>query len=148
MGLGNALMGDDGFGVAVARRLLEDPSVLGAPEVAFAGTDLLAFLESFSDYDQVILIDALVGLDHPGEVRVYEEAEWSDWPDGFTDAHTLSPIAAVRLFRSLYPEARTTFTLVALHVPAVGLEPRFLTEEAINTAISALRRLHQTRGFR
>ena len=63
VGLGNPLSGDDGFGPCVLERL-HAAGLDCVPDVSLvdAGTDLLNYIESFSEYDRVVLIDAI--LDH------------------------------------------------------------------------------------
>ena len=59
LGVGNLLMGDEGVGVRVARRLeerLSDPDT----EIVDGGTGELHFLEYFLDRDRVILVDAVM----------------------------------------------------------------------------------------
>ena len=75
LGLGNVLMGDDGFGpfvveaLAAAYELPPDVSVidLGTP-----GLDLTPFL---SDADAVIIVDTVRAEGSPGDLRVYRRED-------------------------------------------------------------------------
>lgn len=67
LGLGNQLMGDDGVGIDVVRKLKEltlPPSV-EAYEVGTPGLHLISFIEEF---DKVVLVDALRLRGPPGTV--------------------------------------------------------------------------------
>ena len=61
VGLGNPLSGDDGFGARVVELLQRNGTVI-LPDVSLvdAGTDLLNHIESFAEYDRVVLIDAIL----------------------------------------------------------------------------------------
>lgn len=69
-GIGNELMGDDGFGIAVAQRCADielGPDVR-IVEAGIAGIGLVQDL--MDHYDTVILLDALDGDGAPGSVHV------------------------------------------------------------------------------
>lgn len=71
-GIGNIFHGDDGFGVAVAQRLMTGGALKGARVCDFGirGIDLVfAFLEG---YDLVILADAMSRGEEPGTIYVIE----------------------------------------------------------------------------
>ena len=113
VGLGNPLAGDDGFGPAVVQRL-RDGVARDAVDVVDAGTDLLAHIESFAAYDEVILVDAVLDRARAGEVAIVEQEALLEFPDVAAGCHDLSPLVAVKIFRALHPEAVTRFALVAL----------------------------------
>jgi Ni,Fe-hydrogenase maturation factor len=71
-GIGNIFLGDDGFGVEVARRLLERPPLPGIDVVDFGirGLDLAYALQT--EYDALILVDAAPRGHHPGTLSVIE----------------------------------------------------------------------------
>jgi hydrogenase maturation protease len=109
LGLGNSLAGADGFGPAVVERLREAGGLAGV-ELVDAHTDLLAHLPRFAEAEEVVLIDAV--LDERGGVALVEEAEFSAWDDTSRGAHQISPLAAVKLFRRLHPDAATRIRLL------------------------------------
>jgi hydrogenase maturation protease len=115
LGLGNPLAGDDGFGRAVIERLRARPELAGAADVRDAGTDLLAHIETFGTYQEVVLVDAVIGAGPAGEVAVLDEATFTAWPGTSASCHEISPVLAIKLFRRLHPEAATRIALVALH---------------------------------
>jgi hydrogenase maturation protease len=120
VGLGNPLVADDAFGGAVVRQLREEGRARDA-DVVDAGTDLLAHIESFARYDEVILVDTVIDPGRAGQVGVVEHDALLQYPDASPGCHDLSPLVAVKLFRALYPDVPTRFTLVALFTDAVRL---------------------------
>lgn len=74
LGCGNILAGDDGVGVAVARRLLRE-KLPGNVEVLEAGAPGLSLVEMMLGADKAILVDAFLDGKAPGRVRRYSEAE-------------------------------------------------------------------------
>jgi hydrogenase maturation protease len=119
VGLGNPLVADDAFGCAVVTELRGSrcwPDV----DIVDAGTDLLAHIESFESYDEVILVDTVLDPARAGQVATVEQDVFLAWPDSSPTCHAMSPLDSVKLFRALHPAARTRFTLVALFTDRVS----------------------------
>ena len=137
LGLGNRLAGADGFGPAVIGRLRRAARPDGADFVD-AHTDLLAHLHRFEHVDHVVLVDTV--LDSRGGVAIVDEAEFSQWDDRSGGVHQLSPLAAVKLFRRLHPEAATRISLVAHFVreDEFGLPPGTATVQAAADLVRGL----------
>jgi hydrogenase maturation protease len=147
IGLGNPLSGDDGFGSRVLDLLKKTAS---HPDVDFkdAHTDLLGQIESFADYDCVLLIDAILDperkLGLTGQVVVIDEDAFLSWPESSHGVHQMSPLLAVKLFRKLYPEAKTEIILAGLLVDHLEPVPVYATEAVIREAFETLKhRLHR-----
>lgn len=71
IGLGNPLMGDDGFGlVALAR--LRDEWTLDGVELTDGGTWGMSLLPLVEDAERLVLLDAIAADAAPGEVVVLE----------------------------------------------------------------------------
>ena len=68
LGVGNSLMRDDGVGVAVARRLLEEGGLPDSVEVVIGETAGMGLLRFFRDFDGVVFVDAIDIGDEPGSV--------------------------------------------------------------------------------
>lgn len=117
-GLGNSLLGADGFGPAVIDRLRRRSHLADNVELVDAHTDLLGLFDRFGSFDGVVLVDAVMGGDSPG-VHVFEEDDFSAAAANVVNCHAVSPLVAVVLFRQLHPEARTRFTLVGLNVARI-----------------------------
>jgi hydrogenase maturation protease len=144
--LGNALSGDDGFGLRVLERLQSDAVNL-PPGVSLvdAGTDLLNHIESFTGFDRVILIDAILDpegkLSPAGRVDVLDEASFLSWPEASHGVHQLSPVLAIKLFRTLYSGINPRIHLVGLFVDQILHSPLYLTDDRIQEGVSAVLRV-------
>lgn len=121
-GIGNVFLGDDGFGVEVARRLAEAPPA-GAHVVDFGirGIDLSYAL--LDGYERVILVDAMPRGGSAGTLYVLEpELSAPDMPVAAgMEAHSLAPANVLSLVQRL--GARLPFVRV------VGCEPGYIPEE-------------------
>lgn len=122
-GIGNIFLGDDGFGVEVARRLLARPVPPGVDVVDYGirGLDLAYALQN--GYDAVIMIDAAPRGLAPGTVSLIEPTLVAPATEGagvLVEPHGMDPVRVLRLAQSL-GAALPTVRLVACE-PAV-LEP-------------------------
>jgi len=79
LGVGNVLMGDEGVGVLVARHLTET-GVPGDIPIIDGGTGGFHLLEYFQDYDRVVLVDATLDGQAPGNVSVTKPRFSSEYP--------------------------------------------------------------------
>ena len=98
-GIGNIFLGDDGFGVAVARRLArrELPTGVEVADFGIRGMDLAYALQS--DYDAVVFVDTASRGEVPGTISVIEpELD----PDEVTiETHGMDPLRVLGLARAL-----------------------------------------------
>ena len=100
-GIGNIFLGDDGFGVEVARHLtnIEFPSEVRVADFGIRGLDLAYALQD--GYDATILIDAFPHGEAPGTVYVVEP----DLGDpgaianqaNFIEPHAMNPVNVLRM---------------------------------------------------
>lgn len=99
-GAGNIFHADDGFGVEVAQRLARRPLPPGVAvrDFGIRGFDLA--LELIAPYQAVVLVDACARGAPPGTVSLVEPDAPPPASAAF-DAHTLHPLAVMRLARSL-----------------------------------------------
>ena len=123
-GVGNALRGDDGFGVFAVRRLREHPRCPAGAVVMETGIGGIHLVqELMRGYDALILFDAVDRGGAPGEVALLEpvlpdtaamsEAERRDF---FCDMHYATPVRALTLAREI--------GALPGHVRIVGCQPR------------------------
>ncbi|HEX2099438.1 MAG TPA: hydrogenase maturation protease [Candidatus Synoicihabitans sp.] len=100
-GIGNIFFGDDGFGVAVARRLLEQarPAHVRVVDFGIRGHDLAFSL--FEPYELVVLIDTVQRGSKPGTLHVIELDESALPNRDQPDAHGMVPSRAVELARTM-----------------------------------------------
>lgn len=104
-GLGNVFLGDDGFGIEVANKLLEDPPPGDVYIVDFGARGSHLVFALLDDYDLVILIDAARRGRRPGDIYLLEP----DIPlglagqpaEGLFDPHNMDPAGVVRLVATM-----------------------------------------------
>jgi hydrogenase maturation protease len=142
-GVGNIFLGDDAFGVEVARKLASSPQPEGVRVVDFGirGFDLAYAL--LDGYQMAILVDATPRGGPPGTVYLLEpDPDGAEEPGagGMVETHGMNPMKVLRLARSLggpLPSLRVVgcepATLGSEEEPVMGLsEPvRAAVEEAI-----------------
>ncbi len=75
LGLGNVLMGDDGFGPAVVHAIESAYELEGDVDVVDLGTPGLDLTPWFADADRIFLIDTVKSRLPPGTRRVYSKAD-------------------------------------------------------------------------
>jgi hydrogenase maturation protease len=75
LGLGNMLLGDDGVGPALLRKLGEKYSRVREVECVDGGTQGLALLGYLAERTTLVLLDAYSGGKAPGEVTVLNKSE-------------------------------------------------------------------------
>lgn len=114
-GIGNIFLGDDGFGVEVARRLMGRALPAGVEVVDFGirGLDLAFALQD--GYDTVVLVDAAPRGGEPGTLYVIEPEE-EDGGDVVLETHGMDPVKVLRLARAMGG--------VPTRMLVVGCEPR------------------------
>ena len=98
-GIGNVFLGDDGFGVAVARRLAlhELASGVEVADYGIRGMDLAYALQA--GYDAVVFVDAAPRGESPGTISVIEPE--LDPGQVSIDTHGMDPVRVLGLARAL-----------------------------------------------
>ena len=149
--MGNILRGDDGFGVEVARQLVDSaalPDFVKVIEVGIGGIHLVH--ELMSGYEMLVIIDAVERGSVPGTIHLLEaEApDLADWPqekrEGFlADTHYATPSKAMILAKALGVLPPKVFILgcqpAAYEDLGLGLSDR--VQAAIPAVIDQIRRL-------
>jgi len=104
-GIGNIFLGDDAFGVEVAR-LLESRQL--PPEVRVHDFGIRSFDLAYAlldDWEAVILVDAVSRGDAPGTLYTMEVNPSQIVDESFAtpnfDAHTMEPLSVMRLAMSM-----------------------------------------------
>lgn len=122
-GIGNIFLGDDAFGVEVARRLMARPQRNGVRVVDFGirGFDLAYALQD--GYETTILVDAYPHGQEPGTVTVIEPKldDLAAASPDFVQPHAMNPMNVLRMARAM--NATTGRILL------VGCEPLTLGPE-------------------
>jgi hydrogenase maturation protease len=98
--VGNIFLGDDGFGVEVARRLLSKslPPEAVIKDFGIRGFDLAYAL--MEPYDLAILVDACARGLEPGTVFLLEPDPLDETQPGL-DPHGMNPMGVLRMVKSL-----------------------------------------------
>jgi len=116
--VGNIFLGDDAFGVEVARRLskVRVPGDVKVVDFGIRSYDLAYAL--MEPWELVILVDAVSRGDKPGTVYVIEPdhtVESEGAQDSGFDAHTMNPVNVLKMVTSLGGKCA--------HMLVVGCEP-------------------------
>ncbi|MDQ3693541.1 MAG: hydrogenase maturation protease [Chloroflexota bacterium] len=148
-GVGNIFLGDDGFGVAVAQRLLAEtvPTSVRVADFGIRGVHLA--YELLNGYASFILIDATPRGGAPGTLYVIEPdldgaapVAFNEAPSPAVDAHSLDPAAVFAMLKALGGEIE--------RVLIVGCEPATVAEgiglsepvvRAVDEAVKVVREL-------
>ena len=120
-GIGNVFLGDDGFGVAVAQRMLERgvPAGVRVLDAGIRGFDLACAL--LEGCDAAILIDAVQRGGPPGTLYVLEIEAEATAPAGPIEAHGLVPHRVLALVCAL-GGSRPPLRLVGCEPASVGAD--------------------------
>jgi hydrogenase maturation protease len=147
-GIGNIFLGDDGFGVEVARRLESEnlPESVCVRDFGIRGYDLTyALLEG---HELAILVDACPRGGTPGTLYVIEpdlnEADES-LESVSMDGHTMNPVNVLRLAKAMGPISKRT-VLVACEPGTLGGEEGYMglsepVSHAIDEAVTIIKEL-------
>ena len=129
-GIGNIFNGDDGFGVAVVRKLVSAPVAENARIVDYGirGIDLVFAL--LDGYDTAILVDAVQRGGAPGTLYKIEPdlEELPEVPGILEGAHGLDPVKVLAMAKSLGARLGKIFV--------VGCEPATLGDESGHIGLS------------
>jgi hydrogenase maturation protease len=137
-GIGNIFLGDDAFGVEVARRLasLELPQSVRVTDFGIRGFDLAYALQD--GYETTILVDACPHGEAPGTLYVIEPdlnalddpaVKTGDAPQAVLEAHAMNPVSVLRMASAMNIELR--------NILLVGCEPETLGGEEGQMGLSA-----------
>ena len=149
-GFGNVLLGDDGFGVHVIKRLaaMTLPNHVQTMDVGIAGMELVLRLKI--GFDEVIVIDAVRRGEAPGTLYVFapSAADLSRDSNETLNPHVAEPLAAMRLAKTLdvLPAAITVVGCEPENCsPGIGLS--VAVSAAIDPSLNVIRKLvEQTRN--
>ena len=140
-GVGNIFLGDDGFGVEVARRLAAQtlPDWVSVRDYGIRGMHL-AYDLTGGGYDVTVLVDATNRGDAPGTVYVVELDKPSGTADAsLLDAHGMQPDVVLGLVGLLGGDPGRVL-LVGCEPAALdeGMRLSPVVERAVETAIGAV----------
>ena len=141
-GVGNVLRGDDGFGVAVAKNLLQTDKYGGRVTVFEAGIAGIALVqELMSGYDLLIIADTIHRGGAPGTIYVIEpevpeldEKASYELHQSLADAHYSDPSKVFILAKALNVLPRRVFL--------IGCEPTGYDELGADLSPPVARAVH------
>jgi hydrogenase maturation protease len=100
--VGNIFLGDDAFGVEVAKRLAEEHL---SEDVVVADFGIRSYDLAYAlmdDWEFVILVDAMPRGSEPGTVYVMEpNLESDDESLASSDPHTMNPVSVLQMVRAM-----------------------------------------------
>jgi hydrogenase maturation protease len=100
-GVGNIFLGDDGFGVAVAQRLLAATLPPGVQVVDFGIRSLDLAYALMESTGVTILVDACSRGEAPGTLFVIEPRDDDNVPLLAIEAHAMNPVLVMRMAKSM-----------------------------------------------
>src|SRR5208283_2780861 len=102
-GIGNIFLGDDAFGVEVARRMAGQPQPEGVAVKDFGIRGLDLAFSLLEGYDLTILVDALPRGGPPGTLYVLEPdpADLEPGAESMVETHGMDPVKVLRLVKSM-----------------------------------------------
>jgi len=138
-GIGNIFLGDDGFGVEVARRMLSRPRPDAVRVVDFGirGFDLSYALQD--GYETTILVDAYPHGQDPGTVSVVEPDlnDLAAEAGGFVQPHAMNPMNVLRLARAMNGSLKRVL-LVGCEPETLGGDEGYMgLSEVVESAVDA-----------
>lgn len=138
IGLGNPLMGDDGFGLVALARLRDEWTIEGV-ELVDGGTWGMSLLPLIEDSDRVVLLDAIAAGAKPGDVVVLERERLPIYLTRKLSPHQVDirDVLAAAEWRGMLPKETV----------AIGVEPRVVemsldlsdeVEQAVDAAVQVV----------
>jgi hydrogenase maturation protease len=154
-GIGNIFLGDDGFGVEVARRLAQRglPAAVRVVDFGIRGFDLACALEDA--YETTILVDTFPHGRTPGTVSLVEPdlSQLDDPQPSVLEGHGMNPLNVLRIAKAMNAGLKNIL-LVGCEPETLGGEEGHMglsqavepaVEEAANMVVSIVNRiLHDT----
>lgn len=151
-GVGNVLLGDDGFGVEVANQLMKHPKVPDWVKVIETGIGGMSLIqELMQGFEALIIIDAYSRGGEPGQLYLLEpilpdlsDLAPSQLRDYFADTHYATPIRALSLLAQVAKPPDTLRILgcepAELDDMKIGLSPavEIAVGKAVNMVIELL----------
>ena len=123
-GIGNIFLGDDGFGVEVARRLATRglPTGVRVADFGIRGFDLAYALQD--GYETTILVDAYPHGQAPGTVSLVEPdlSHLGEQPQGAVETHGMNPMNVLRMAVAMSGTLKQKVLLVGCEPATFGGE--------------------------
>jgi len=138
LGIGNIIMGDEGFGVHVARRLKEIdlPDNVRVEEGGVGGFNLLGSLEGTS---RIIVVDVMMTDIAPGEICLFQPGpSFAEPGKTILSFHQVGVLELVQMWSLLGHEPEVFFLVTRPQKLAWGTELSAPVEKATGKAVRLL----------
>jgi hydrogenase maturation protease len=149
LGVGNVLMGDDGFGPYVARTLEARYELPEPAQVEDVGTPGLDFTPYLDGAGMIIVLDTVTGDEPPGTVKTYDRDQLlSTPPPDRTNPH--QPGLREAMMAAEFTDSGPDEILVVGVVPAsldTGTDLSRVVRDAVDPAIEAVVAALERRGL-
>jgi hydrogenase maturation protease len=141
LGIGNILIGDEGFGVHVVRRLkeLELPNGVRVEEGGVGGLNLLGYLDGI---ERLVIVDAMILDSPPGKLVLWKLGpNFQESGKNILSFHQLGIIELVRIWGLLGYEPEILFLVTRPEImePSMDLSPTL--QSALEEAAWLLKKL-------
>lgn len=141
LGIGNFLMGDEGVGVHIARRL--ESLWAGHPrlDVLDGGTGGFHLMPWFEAYQNIILIDATLEDQNPGEIRLIKPRFSRDFPRAMSthDIGLKDVIEGMQLLGTMPTIHLFTVSIASIQPQQINLSPQI--EQCLPELIQKIKQL-------
>jgi len=141
LGVGNVIMGDEGFGVHVARRLKENdlPDDIRVEEGGVGGFNLLGSLEGIS---RIIVVDVMMMDIAPGEIYLFRPGpDFAEPGKRIISFHQVGVLELVQMWSLLGNQPEIFFLVTRPQRLEWGTELSAPVKEAADKAVSLLKEL-------
>jgi hydrogenase maturation protease len=145
--VGNIFLGDDAFGVEVARRLADRKLPEGVQVTDFGTRSYDLAYALMDDWNLIMLVDAVPRGGQPGTVYVVEpELPGPDVPQApALDAHTMNPVAVLQMVAMLGGQVKRMLVVgcepSAADPEDAGMELSGPVRAAVDEAVNVIEQL-------
>ena len=122
LGLGNVLMGDDGFGPAVVRAFEAEYVVGSDVRVVDLGTPGLDLMPWFADVENLVIVDTVKSDLPPGSMRFYNKADLLGRPSSVRSGPHEPGVTEALMTLEFAGRAPRTAALIGVVPGRVGME--------------------------
>ena len=136
-GIGNVFLGDDGFGVEVAKRLATSslPATVKVVDFGIRGFDLAYALQDA--YETTILVDAYPHGQPPGTVSLIEPdlGNLAEPQQGVVETHGMNPLNVLRMAAAMNGSLRKVLLVGCEPADLGGEEGKMGLSESVEAAV-------------
>jgi hydrogenase maturation protease len=139
LGIGNYLMADEGLGVHLAERMIQEKLPTGV-DVLDGGTGGFHLLEYFEQYERVIIVDATLDGLPAGTIRLIRPHFASDFPQAMSthDIGLKDLVGALQLLGTMPKIDLYVVSIKSIQQQGIELSPEI--SNAIDTLIGTIKK--------